>query len=181
MEQIEFTELSPEDKQIMEETRNQIRRRVPERIRAEFDTAAGRLAAAQDIFSSGQWRMTHDLITVMGILLGDSMNYELGSEWAMVYDDHGKTWGIKLVGMEIAIYPVSMVQRRIEREEQINFVETHQNICLRVRSLVAGYQEEDQGGGDGQEGQEGQEPAAEEAYPQEYQQEGHPEGGDHQG
>jgi hypothetical protein len=137
MEQIQFNELSSEDITIMEETRNQIRRRVPEHIRSQFDTVGGRLAAAQDIFSSGQWRMTHDLITVMGILLGDAMNYELNSEWCMVYDDHGHTWGIKLPELDIAIYPVSMVQRRIEREEEIDYIETHRSICERVRNLMA--------------------------------------------
>lgn len=111
----------PEDEDRLITQRKVVERYLAPQSRPNYATAAGKLGLIrvlleQAIFTPSQ---TYEL-QCLGIVLGDAFVQELGLEWIMVEDSYGRDPAIRVPGTTIALYPLTMVSKRIEKGESVD-------------------------------------------------------------
>jgi hypothetical protein len=61
----------------------------------------------------------------MGVALGDVMAAQLGLDWVVVEDSHGRSRALRYRSTKNLIFPVTMLSRRVEKEERFTVRELY--------------------------------------------------------
>jgi hypothetical protein len=75
-----------------------------------------------------------DVIAV-GLAMGEQMR-KLGSfEWVRLVDEWGDETSLAVIGRKLACSPISMVQKRLDREESVDVAELQAGVAARLIEL----------------------------------------------
>jgi Domain of unknown function (DUF3806) len=102
----------------------------------KYKTAAGKLGTIRAVLQAGAFKpeQTYEL-QCLGIVLGDAFVQELGMEWIMVEDEHGRDSAVKMPNSSIILFPMTMISKRIERGEQVDVFELFNGVAAQVKEL----------------------------------------------
>jgi hypothetical protein len=102
----------------------------------KYQTAAGKLGTIRAILQAGVFKreQTYEL-QCLGIVLGDAFAQELGMEWIIVEDQHGRDPAVRMPGTSIILYPLTMISKRVERGEQVDVFELFNGMAAQVEEL----------------------------------------------
>jgi hypothetical protein len=132
-----ITALTDADQQRLRDQRAIVERYLgTEDSKQKYKTAAGKLGTIRAILQAGVFKrdQTYEL-QCLGIILGDAFVQELGMEWIMVEDEHGRDPAVRLPGTSIILYPLTMISKRIERGEQVDVFELFNGVAAQVDEL----------------------------------------------
>src|SRR5262249_53109536 len=75
--------------------------------RAKYQTAAGKLGTIRAILNGNVFKadQTYEL-QCLGVVLGDAFVLDLGTEWVIVEDSHGRDPAVRLPGTSILLFPL---------------------------------------------------------------------------
>jgi hypothetical protein len=104
--------------------------------RQKYRTAAGKLGTIRAVLQSGIFKreQTYEL-QCLGIVLGDAFVQELGMEWIMVEDEHGRDPAVRMPNTTIILYPLTMISKRIERGEQVDVFQLFNGVAAQIEDL----------------------------------------------
>jgi len=102
----------------------------------KYKTAAGKLGTIRAVLHASVFKrdQTYEL-QCLGIVLGDAFVQELGMEWVIVEDEHGRDPAVRMPNTSIILYPLTMVSKRVERGEQVDVFELFNGTAARVKDL----------------------------------------------
>jgi hypothetical protein len=94
------------------------------------------LGTIRAILQAGIFRreQTYEL-DCLGVVLGDAFVQELGMEWIMVQDKHGRDAAVRMPKTTIILYPLTMNSKRLERGEQVDVFELFNGVAAQVEAL----------------------------------------------
>jgi hypothetical protein len=72
----------------------------------------------------------------LGITLGDALSQKLALEWVQVEDDYGIDPALRHKETSILLFPLTMISKRIEKDEQVDIKELFEGICNKVSEMV---------------------------------------------
>jgi hypothetical protein len=104
--------------------------------RRKYRTAAGKLGTIRAVLQAGALKreQTYEL-QCLGVVLGDAFVQELGMEWVMVEDEHGRDPAVRMPKTSIILYPLTMISKRIERGDQVDVFELFNGLAAQVEEL----------------------------------------------
>jgi len=107
-----------------------------EESKRKYQTAAGKLGTIRAILGSGVFKrdQTYEL-QCLGIVLGDAFVQELGMEWIMVEDEHGRDPAVRMPETSVILFPLTMISKRVERGEQVDVFELFNGVAAHVEDL----------------------------------------------
>ena len=129
--------LTPADLANIETGRRWVRDHFTPEAQHKYGQLSEKLRLLQTILDAG-WidaAETHKL-QCLGITFGDALVQELGMEWVMVEDEHGRTPAIRLPGTTVIVFPLTMVSKRIEDGETVDVRDLFGRVVGRVRELA---------------------------------------------
>jgi hypothetical protein len=102
----------------------------------KYKTAAGKLGTIRAILNGDVFKpdQTYEL-QCLGIVLGDALAQEMGMEWIMVEDEHGRDPAIRMPKATIILYPMTMISKRIERGEKVDVFELFNGVAAQIEDL----------------------------------------------
>jgi Domain of unknown function (DUF3806) len=87
----------------------------------KYRFAAGKLGLLRALLEQRTFQPTQTYeLQCMGIVLGDALVQQCGSEWRAVEDEHGRDPCIQVPGTTIILFPLTMISKRVERGEQVD-------------------------------------------------------------
>ena len=106
-----------------------------ESSRAKYKTAAGKLGTIRAIFYGNVFKpdQTYKLQR-LGVVLGDAFVLDLGMEWVMVEDAHGRDPAVRLPGTSIILFPLTMISKRMERGQKVDVFELFNGVAAEVET-----------------------------------------------
>jgi hypothetical protein len=109
---------------------------VNEDAKRKYQTAAGKLGTIRALLQSGAFKseQTYEL-QCLGVILGDTFVQEVGMEWIMVEDGYGRDPAVRMPNTSIILYPLTMISKRVERNEQVDVFELFNIAVDRVEDL----------------------------------------------
>lgn len=79
----------------------------------------------------------------VGIAFGETIAEKAGWEWVRVTDEYGAETSLSPAGYMVACYPISMIQKRIAADEQVDLAELRdETIGIIEQRVREGYYEE---------------------------------------
>jgi hypothetical protein len=118
-------------------------------LQAGLDTAA-RLLDATLPLSGGQVQALYDLLLesdhdpdhqiAAGLAFGDLIAREPECEWARIEDEYGSETCVAVIGRMTNCAPISMIQKRIRRNENVDISELRDGTLSMLRNHAAGAQ-----------------------------------------
>jgi hypothetical protein len=107
-----------------------------ERSKQIYRTVAGKLGLLRAlidrrVFKPGQ---TYELQS-MGVVLGDAFVQELGLEWIVVEDSHGRDPAVRVPETSIILFPLTMISKRIEKGETVDVFDLFNRVAHEVAAL----------------------------------------------
>jgi Domain of unknown function (DUF3806) len=104
--------------------------------KAKYKTAAGKLGTLRAILDGNVFnaKQTHEL-QCLGIVLGDAFVLDLGMEWVMVEDAHGRDPAVRVPGTSIILFPLTMISKRVERGEKVDVFDLFNGIAADVEAV----------------------------------------------
>jgi len=108
-----------------------------EDIETKYQTPTGKLGTLRalleaNVFSKSQ---TYELQS-MGIVLGDTFVQEMGFHWVIVEDEYGRDPAIKYKETSIILYPLTMISKRIEKDEAVDVFDMFNGTAEKVEELI---------------------------------------------
>jgi len=136
-------DLAKEDEARLTKQRQVVEQYLTEDSKEKYKTAAGKLGLLRalvenDVFKKDQ---TYEL-QCMGIVLGDVFVQEMKMEWIMVEDSYGRDPAVRMPGTSIIIFPLTMISKRIEREEEVDVFDLFNGVAHIVDEKVAEEQKQ---------------------------------------
>lgn len=108
---------------------------TPESIN-EYETIEGKIKLLDTILKSEWIEKTETLkFQCLGVTLGDIIVQELNFKWVEVEDEYGIDPAIKLKGTSIILFPLTMISKRIEKNEKINFIEFYDSLIKTIEEI----------------------------------------------
>lgn len=106
-----------------------------ESSRAKYKTAAGKLGTIRAILDGNVFKpdQTYKL-QCLGVVLGDAFVLDLGMEWVMVEDAHGRDPAVRLPGTSIILFPLTMISKRMERGQKVDVFELFNGVAAEVET-----------------------------------------------
>jgi uncharacterized protein DUF3806 len=137
MEQI-VTRPSPEDAERIESQRRWVREHFDESARHLYEQRDEKLRLLQAIIDAG-WIEASETIKLqsLGVTLGDALVQELGLEWVMVEDEHGRDPAVRKPGTTVIAFPLTMISKRIERGDAVVVQELFEGVVDYVRRMAS--------------------------------------------
>ena len=131
-------DIAEEDEARLMEQRQVVEKYLTEDSKEKYKTAAGKLGLLRalidkDVFKKDQ---TYEL-QCMGIVLGDVFVQEMKMEWIVVEDSYGRDPAVRMPGTSVIIFPLTMISKRIEREEEVDVFELFNGVANFVDEKVA--------------------------------------------
>jgi hypothetical protein len=102
----------------------------------KYKTAAGKLGTIRAILQGNVFRPNQKYeLQCLGIVLGDAFVQDMGMEWIMVEDEHGRDPAVRLPNTAIILYPMTMISKRIEGGEKVDVFELYNGVAAQVEAL----------------------------------------------
>jgi hypothetical protein len=110
-----------EDLADIEAKRDWVRGHFTPEAQHKYFEVKEKLRLLQAILDAG-WIDKSDKLKLqcLGITFGDALAQELGMEWVMVTDEHGRDPAIRFPGTTVLIFPLTMISKRVERDEAVH-------------------------------------------------------------
>jgi hypothetical protein len=104
--------------------------------RANYRTAAGKLGTIRAILNGNVFKadQTYEL-QCLGVVLGDAFVQDLGTEWVIVEDSHGRDPAVRLPGTSIILFPLTMISKRIEDGDKVDVFELFNGVVAEVERI----------------------------------------------
>jgi hypothetical protein len=107
-----------------------------EDAKQKYQTAAGKLGTLRALLQTGVFKRDQAYeLQCLGTVLGDAFVQELGVEWIIVEDEHGRDPAVRMPGTSIILFPLTMISKRIERGEQVDVFELFNGVVTEVEEL----------------------------------------------
>jgi hypothetical protein len=107
-----------------------------EESRVSYQTPAGKLRVLRRLLAQNVFHRTQTSeLQSLGIVLGDAFVQQLGMEWVVVRDEHGKDLALRLPGTSTIVYPATMISKRIERGETVDVFDLFNGVARKVNEL----------------------------------------------
>jgi hypothetical protein len=122
--------LSEDDLAHADRQRAWVRDHYDDHARREYDSIAGKLRVLDTIIRSN-WIEPHETwkLQSLGITFGDAIATVMGMTWAMLEDEHGRSYALQDPGSTIVLFPWTMISKRIERGEVVDVLELFKKTC----------------------------------------------------
>jgi Domain of unknown function (DUF3806) len=136
-QQQEITALGEADQKLLRDQRAVVEAYLgDEESKRKYETAAGKLGTIRAILGAGVFKrdQTYEL-QCLGVVLGDAFVQELGMEWIMVEDEHGRNPAVRMPGASVILYPLTMISKRVERGEQVDVFDLFNGIAAKVEDV----------------------------------------------
>jgi hypothetical protein len=131
------TSLTDADQQRLREQRAVVEKYLTDDAsRQKYQTAAGKLGTIRAILQANVFKpnQTYEL-QCLGIVLGDAFVQELKMEWVMVEDQYGRDPAVRVPGMMIILFPLTMISKRVERGENVDVFELFNDVAAEVDDI----------------------------------------------
>jgi len=105
--------------------------------RRKYQTSAGKLGLIQTLIDNKVFTaiQTYELQS-MGVVLGDVFADELGMEWIVVEDSFGETPALQYPNTTILLYPLTMISKRIEAEEEVDVFDMFNTLAAEIGDIL---------------------------------------------
>jgi hypothetical protein len=135
MQQI-IREISAEMKLRIEAQRDWVRNHYDSDSLAKYDSFNGKLELL-DIIIKSNWIEKDEKykLQCLGITIGDALVQGLNFTWIEVEDEYGTDPALKLDDTSLILYPLTMISKRIEKDEKVDVFELFEKIKLKVFEL----------------------------------------------
>jgi hypothetical protein len=134
MEQV-IRKMSKEMVQRIENQRLWVMGHFTEESKYNYETIEGKLYLLQGILDQKFYSKDETMeLQSLGITFGDALLQKLGLEWMEVEDEYGIDPALSQKNTSVLLFPLTMISKRIENDEEINIVELFNGICDAVRN-----------------------------------------------
>ena len=135
MQQI-IREISDEMKLRIEAQRDWVRNHYDSDSLAKYDSFDGKLELL-DIIIKSNWIEKDEKykLQCLGITIGDALVQGLNFTWIEVEDEYGTDPALKLDDTSLILFPLTMISKRIEKDEKVDVFELFEKIKLKVFEL----------------------------------------------
>ncbi len=135
MEQI-VRDLSTEMTQRLSAQRNWVQNLYDTDSLKNYDTVDGKLQLLKTIIES-DWIQKNETnkLQCLGVTLGDAIIQDLGFNWIEIEDEFGVDPAIKLGDTSLILFPLTMISKRIEKDEAVNIHELFDKIKIKVLEI----------------------------------------------
>lgn len=107
--------------------------------RKKYETAAGKLGTIRAVLKAGVFKREQaNELQCLGVVLGDAFVQELGMEWIIVQDEHGRDPAVRMPNTKIIVYPLTMISKRVERGEEVDVFALFNAVAAQVESVHRG-------------------------------------------
>jgi hypothetical protein len=129
-------EISDEMKLRIEAQRDWVRNHYDFDSLAKYDIFDGKLELL-DIIIKSNWIEKDEKykIQCLGITIGDALVQGLNFTWIEVEDEYGPDPALKLGDTSLILFPLTMISKRIEKDEKVDVFELFEKIKLKVFEL----------------------------------------------
>lgn len=120
----------------IEAQRDWVRGHYDPEAQHKYGTVEGKLVLLQAILDAG-WIEKSETVKLqcLGITLGDALAQELEMEWVTVEDEYGRDPALRFPGTTVLAFPLTMISKRIERDESVIVLELFEGVCEHVRRM----------------------------------------------
>ncbi|HWB59832.1 MAG TPA: DUF3806 domain-containing protein [Chthoniobacteraceae bacterium] len=134
-----ITLLAPDDESRLAQQRAVVEQYLgDEQSRANYQKAAGKLGLLRALIEQRIFRPDQAYeLQCMGIILGDAFVREMGMEWIMVEDAHGRDPAVRMPATSIIIFPLTMISKRIGKGEQVDVFHMFNSLADQIDQLKA--------------------------------------------
>jgi hypothetical protein len=135
MQQI-IREISDEMKLRIEVQRDWVRNHYDSDSLAKYDSFDGKLELL-DIIIKSNWIEKDEKykLQCLGITIGDTLVQGLNFTWIEVEDEYGTDPALKLDDTSLILFPLTMISKRIEKNEKVDVFELFEKVKLKVFEL----------------------------------------------
>jgi hypothetical protein len=129
--------MSEEMAQRIENQRLWVKGHFTEESIYKYETIEGKLYLLQGILDQEfygkdeTWKLQS-----LGIAFGDALLQKLGLEWVEIEDEYGIDPALRYKNTSILLFPLTMISKRIEKDEQINIEKLFGGICDKVNEMI---------------------------------------------
>jgi len=135
MEQI-IRELSDEMIKRLEAQREWVRNHYVADSNEEYNTFEGKLKLIDIILKSNWINMDEtNKLQCLGVSLGDAIAQDLGLKWIEVEDEYGIDPALKFGDTTLIVFPLTMISKRIENNENVDVYDLYAKIKVKVDDL----------------------------------------------
>jgi hypothetical protein len=132
----QIEKLGGEDLADIEAKRDWVRGHFTPEAQHKYLEVQEKLRLVQAILDAG-WIDKSDRLKLqcLGITLGDALVQELGMEWVIVTDEHGRDPAIRVPGTTVLLFPLTMISKRRERGDAVNVQELFEKTISAARDI----------------------------------------------
>jgi hypothetical protein len=130
---------SPADLERLAEQRAVVEQHLTDdAARMQYKTSQGKLGLLRTMLTQQVFKpeQTYEL-QCMGVVLGDAFVQDLCMEWVTVEDEYGRTPAVRMPCTSIIIYPLTMISKRVERGENVDFFEVFNGLTGQIEQLIS--------------------------------------------
>ena len=108
---------------------------TPETIN-EYETIEGKFKLL-DVILKSCWYQKHETLNLqsLGMTLGDIFVQDMGFKQVEIVDEIGETAAVKFADTSIILYPVTMISKRMGRDEEIDIYDLYDKVKQKVQEL----------------------------------------------
>jgi len=132
-----FSNLNPDDLANLARQRTVVEAYLrDDESKEKYKTSAGKLGLLRALLQQRAFKpnQTYEL-QCMGVVLGDVFVQELGMAWIVVEDEYGRDPAVRLGDSGIILFPLTMISKRVERDEEVDVFEMFNGIAARIEEL----------------------------------------------
>jgi uncharacterized protein DUF3806 len=119
-----------------EALRDWLRAHFNDESRDKYNDLNGKLFLVDHILRNNLFdRNEVPQLHALGIGLGDALAQQLGMEWVIVEDDHGRTAMLSLPGTSLRLSALTMIQKRIVQGEEFEILSLFEALCRHVETI----------------------------------------------
>jgi hypothetical protein len=129
--------MSTEMTQRIESQRNWVKSHFSKDALYKYETTDGKLYLLQTILDKKFYKKDETWeLQSLGITFGDALAEKLNLEWVEIEDDYGIDPALRYKETSILLFPLTMISKRIENDEEINIEEFFHGVCNKINELV---------------------------------------------
>ena len=122
--------MSKELSQIIESQRSFVKEHLEDKSKNEYETIDGKLNLLQKILDNNYYGKDKTWeLQCLGVTFGDALSQKLGLEWIEIEDEYGVDPSLRLKNTSVILFPLTMISKRIEDDEEINVEILFDEIC----------------------------------------------------
>jgi Domain of unknown function (DUF3806) len=104
----------------------------------KYESIEGKLRLINTILSS-EWVNPEETwkLQSLGVALGDAIAQRTMMQWVTVDDEFGRDPALNLPGTSIYTYPLTMISKRIERQDTIDTYSLFDAVCADIADMAS--------------------------------------------